>query len=65
MEEYYTVKEFAEKHRVSKQAVYLWIQQGILEAVEEQAGPIKVFLIPKKMAKRFKRPPMGRPRKKS
>ncbi len=65
MEEYYTVKEFAELYGVTKQAVYLWIQQGALEAIEEKAGPIKVFLIPKKAAKSFKRPPMGRPKNKS
>ncbi len=63
MENYYTVKEFSELQGVSKQAVYLWIQQGLLEAVEEQAGPIKVFLIPKKAAKGFKRPLKGRPKK--
>ena len=64
MTEYYTVKEFADLQGVTKQAVYLWIQQGILEADEKQAGPIKVFLIPKKAAEGFERPPQGRPKRK-
>ena len=65
MEEYYTVKEFAEQQGVSRQTVYVWIQHGFLEAVEDNVGPFKHFLISKKAAKRFKRPPMGRPKKKS
>ena len=61
--EYYTVREFAEKMGVKRQTVYGWISRGLLEVVEEKAGPFTHLLIPKKVAERFEKPKGGRPRK--
>lgn len=33
-EKYYTVKEIADRFRVSRQAVYDWIREGKLQAVQ-------------------------------
>ena len=62
-EEYCTVKEFAEKMGVKRQTVYGWISRGLLEVVEEKAGPFTHILIPKKNAESFKKPRGGRPKK--
>ena len=61
--DFYTVKEFAEKKGVKRQTVYGWITRGLLEAVEEKAGPFTHLLIPKKAADTFELPRGGRPRK--
>ena len=60
---YYTVKEFAEKKGVNRQTVYGWISRGLLQVIEEKAGPFTHLLIPKKAAERFQMPKAGRPRK--
>ncbi len=62
-EEYYTVREFAYKMGVKRQTVYGWISRGLLEVVEEKAGPFAHILIPKKAADKFTMPKGGRPRK--
>ena len=64
-EDYYTVKEFAERMGVLRQTVYKWIKKGHLQAVEVKTGPFKHVLIPKKTADEFLPPPTGRPQKKS
>ena len=61
--DFFTVKEFAEKMGVKRQTVYGWITRGLLEAVEEKAGPFTHLLIPKKAAEAFELPRGGRPRK--
>ena len=62
-EDYYTVKEFAEKNGVKRQTVYGWISRGLIEVVEKKAGPFTHLLISKKVAESFEMPKGGRPRK--
>ena len=60
-EKFYTVKEFAQRHGVSRQTAYKWIKKGYLKPVEKKMGGFSILLIPKKVAGKFRPPKTGRP----
>jgi len=64
-EEYYTARQFAKKIGASRQSVYDWINKGLLKVERRKIGDITLILIPRSDAESFKKPPMGRPKKKS
>ena len=58
--DYLTPAEVAELRGVTRATVYLWINAGIIQHECDRRG--KLF-IRRKVALKFKAPPIGRPRK--
>jgi excisionase family DNA binding protein len=56
-----TVEEVARKWRCSRMNVIHYIRSGRLKAIRKK----KMYLIPAEEVERFKRPRVGRPRKKA
>ena len=52
-EQYFTVKEFADKFGVSRQTAYKWIKKGYIKPVEKKMGGFSILLIPKKAMEMF------------
>ncbi|MFN0088013.1 MAG: hypothetical protein ACKVX9_21650 [Blastocatellia bacterium] len=57
-----TIKEFAEQQGVSARTVQNWLKAGLIDgAYKRMWGPIEVWEIPAKSARKFLRPKAGRP----